>query len=240
MEPTLRIFLTAEWRELAMLNYAVDPRLLHSFVPSGTELDIWEGRCFLSLVGFRFIKTKVRGMAIPGHQNFEEVNLRFYVRRRATDGWRRGVVFIREIVPQRAIAVVARILYNEKYIALPMFHEISRREDGLSVEYGWTLRGRSNKLTVAVRGEAAVPAEGSQPHFITEHFWGYSAQPDSSCMEYRVEHPPWAVWTATGAHFEGDVAELYGQDFAVVLQREPDSALLAVGSGVTVYQGRRI
>ena len=240
MEPTARIFLTAEWRELAMLNYAIEPSLLHRFVPSGTELDIWEGRCFLSLVGFRFIKTKVRGMPIPGHRNFEEVNLRFYVRRRTGDGWRRGVVFIREIVPRRAIALVARVLYNEKYVALPMSHQIARRADGVDVAYGWTWRGRSNKLGVAVRGEPALPAPDSEAHFITEHFWGYSAQADGGCVEYRVEHPSWAVWTATKVHFEGDVAELYGQDFDTILQREPDSAFLAVGSGVAVYQGGRI
>jgi uncharacterized protein YqjF (DUF2071 family) len=240
MEQTPRIFLTAEWRELAMLNYTVDPGLLHRFVPQGTELDVWGGQYFLSLVGFRFIKTKVRGIPVPGHRNFDEVNLRFYVRRRVGDDWRRGVVFIREIVPKRAIAFVARVLYNEKYIALPMSHQIADREGSRDVEYRWTFHDRSNKLSVAVSGEAAIPAQGSEEHFITEHFWGYSAQPGGSCLEYRVEHPSWPVWIATKAHFEGDVAELYGQDLAAILQREPDSAFLAVGSPVTVYHGRRI
>jgi uncharacterized protein len=234
------VFLTAEWRALAMLNYAVDPGILQQFVPHGTEVDYWNNQCFVSLVGFRFIKTKVMGIALPLHRNFEEVNLRFYVRRRVGNEWRRGVVFIREIVPRRAIAAVAKIFYNEKYVALPMTHYIRQHDAGLDVQYQWTWHGTSNKLTVAVTGEAALPAEDSKAHFITEHFWGYSAQPDGGCIEYRVEHPSWTVWTAHRARFEGDAAELYGQELGTVLQREPDSAFLATGSPVTVYRGRKI
>jgi uncharacterized protein YqjF (DUF2071 family) len=99
-----RVFLTAEWRNLAMLNYEVDQSLLLPFVPSGTTLDQWEGKTYVSLVGFRFLKTRVLGLPVPFHTNFDEVNLRFYVRRRIAGDVRRGVVFIREIVPRWAIA----------------------------------------------------------------------------------------------------------------------------------------
>jgi uncharacterized protein len=235
-----RIFLIAQWRELAMLNYAVSPELLQKFVPRGTELDDWHGQFFVSLVGFRFIKTKVMGIPLPFHRNFDEINLRFYVRRRVGTEWRRGVVFVREIVPRRAIAAVAKFLYNEKYVALPMSHQIQRHDAGLDVQYRWTFRGMSNKLSLTVTGEAALPGEDSEARFITEHFWGYSMQPDGRCVEYRVDHPSWAVWTAHRARFEGDGAQLYGQDLAAVLRREPDSAFLAAGSAVTVYRGRRI
>ena len=234
------VFLTAEWHELALLNYAVEPNLLRAFVPKGTELDSFEDKCLVSLVGFRFLNTKVGGVSWPFHSNFDEVNLRFYVRRREDSEWRRGVVFIREIVPRRAIAAVAKFLYNEKYVALPMSHQIRHYDAGLDVQYQWTFQGKSNQLSVAVTGEAALPGEGSEAHFITEHFWGYSAQPDGGCIEYRVDHPSWAVWAAHTARFEGDAAQLYGKDLAAVLHREPDSAFLATGSPVTVYQGRRI
>jgi uncharacterized protein YqjF (DUF2071 family) len=86
-------FLTAEWRDLAMLNYEIDAAVLRPFVPAGTELDAWGGRTFVSVVGFRFLGTRVRGVPVPGHRDFEELNLRFYVRRVADDGPRRGVVF---------------------------------------------------------------------------------------------------------------------------------------------------
>jgi uncharacterized protein len=237
---TSRVFLTAQWRDLLMLNYAVNPGLLHRFVPRGTEPDCWNGTFFISLVGFRFINTRLAGLAVPFHCNFEEVNLRFYVRRREGEEWRRGVVFIREIVPRQAIAYLARTLYNEKYVALPMAHRIERRDGRLHVEYRWTHHGRRNQLSAAAEGEPCLPGENSEARFITEHYWGYSAQPDGGCLEYRVEHPSWAVWSADGAHFDGETAELYGADFAEVLRREPASAFLAAGSEVTVYRGRRI
>ncbi|HKD03053.1 MAG TPA: DUF2071 domain-containing protein, partial [Terriglobales bacterium] len=118
------VFLKADWRNLAMLNYEVEPSVLAAFVPAGTELDRWNGRLFVSLVGFRFLRTRVWGLPIPLHCNFDEVNLRFYVRRMEGSEIRRGVVFIREIVPRRAIATVARNLYGERYVALPMRHRL--------------------------------------------------------------------------------------------------------------------
>src|SRR5271154_1668882 len=166
-----KIFLTAEWRWLAMLNYEIDPMALASFVPAGTELDFWNGKAFVSLVGFLFQRTRVGGISIPFHRNFEEINLRFYVRRKADDGWRRGVVFIKELVPRSAIAFVARKFYNENYIALPMSHRIEKvREDIKSVSYSWQLNGREDFLKLAVHGQAQPLVDGSIQEFITEHY----------------------------------------------------------------------
>ena len=106
-------FLTAEWRYLAMLNYRVSPSLLYPLVPPGTELDLWNGTAYISVVGFKFQHTRVLGVPIPFHVNFEEVNLRFYVRRETNGAVRRGVTFIRELVPRAAIAGVAKLAYNE-------------------------------------------------------------------------------------------------------------------------------
>ncbi|HTO08358.1 MAG TPA: DUF2071 domain-containing protein, partial [Myxococcota bacterium] len=118
------VFLTAEWRDLAMLNYEIDPAVLEPRVPAGTELDAWSGRTFVSVVGFRFLRTRVLGVPVPYHVDFDEVNLRFYVRRKSGADWRRGVVFVKEIVPRRAIALVARVAYAENYVAHPMRHSI--------------------------------------------------------------------------------------------------------------------
>src|SRR5271154_358899 len=142
-------FLTAEWRWLAMLNYEIDPTALSLFVPAGTELDFWNGKACVSLVGFLFRDVRIGGIPIPFHRHFEEVNLRFYVRRKAEDGWRRGVVFIKELVPRKAIAVVARKFYNENYIALPMSHRIEKNQDEIkSVSYAWQFNGHENFLEV--------------------------------------------------------------------------------------------
>ena len=238
MEPD--VFLRAEWRHLAMLNYEIDPGLLRQFVPRGTELDRWNDRVYLSLVGFRFLKTRVRGMVIPFHSNFTEVNLRFYVSRKKGSELRRGVVFIREIVPPRAIALVARTFYNENYVALPMTHEIQANGDGKhTVLYRWRSAGQWSSMRLETSGEPQPLRESSQEQFITEHYWGYTRQQDGSTVEYRVDHPSWRVWSAAGAEFSGNVEALYGRGFASVLSRPPSSAFLAEGSPVTVLRGRR-
>lgn len=237
-----RSFLTAEWRHLAMLNYEVDPSLLLPFVPSGTELDRWNGKVFASLVGFRFLNTKLLGfLPIPLHSNFDEVNLRFYVRRKEGDELRRGVVFVREIVPRWAIAYVARTFYNEKYVALPMTHEVRRDDKGdMEVEYRWRCKGNWSGIHVETAGEAKLPGEGSVEQFISEHYWGYATQADGSSVEYRVTHPSWKVWQVRRAKFEGDAEDLYGREIATVLRGVPVSAFLADGSAVTVMRGRRL
>jgi uncharacterized protein YqjF (DUF2071 family) len=235
-----KTFLTAQWRELAMLNYNVDPALLRQFVPAGTELDLWNGHAFLSLVGFRFLNTKVLGISIPFHSSFEEVNLRLYVRRRDGLLVKRGVVFIREIVPRWAIAALARTLYNENYISLPMSHQVSTVDSGLAVTYTWNSGNRWNRISLTVKAGPEIPAPSSEEQFITEHYWGYASQKDGGCIEYQVAHPPWRVWSAPDARFEGDAEQLYGKALGAVLKQEPASAFLAEGSAVTVYKGRRL
>jgi len=240
-----RVFLTAQWQHLAMLNYEVDDRLLLPFVPAGTELDRWNGRIYASLVGFRFLNTKILGfLPIPLHSSFDEVNLRFYVRRQVGQETRRGVVFIKEIVPRRAIAFVARIVYQENYVALPMVHDIHFDRNILRVSYRWKTALKSkniwNTISLESIGNCEIPSEGSAEQFITEHYWGYAGQPGGGCVEYRVAHPSWRVWQARESAFDGDAEGLYGEDWAAVLRRKPASAFLAEGSAVSVMRGQRL
>ena len=239
MNPADRLpgrFLTAEWRHLVMLNYEVDAALLAPLVPAGTELDTWDGVTYASMVGFHFLDTRVLGIPIPFHRDFEEVNLRFYVRRRGPEGWRRGVVFVKEIVPRWAIATVARVLYNEKYDALPMRHRFA----GNTVEFGWKHRGRWSSLRATKEGAPEPLAPGSEAEFITEHYWGYAAQRGGGTVEYRVEHPAWRVWRASDAALEMDADALYGAGFVRALAGPPRSAFVAEGSPVVLRHGVRI
>jgi uncharacterized protein YqjF (DUF2071 family) len=225
-----------------MLNYEVDAPLLRALVPRGTELDAFGGRTFVSLVGFRFLRTRIFGaVPVPFHSNFDEVNLRFYVRRPDPSGQsRRGVVFIREIVPRRAIALVARIAYNENYSRCPMRHRVKRDGTGIAAEYAWRLAGKWLALRAEAEGQPALPVENSIEQFISEHYWGYSRQRDSGTVEYQVKHPQWGVWRSMKAEFEGDGEAVYGATFGEALARKPDSAFIAHGSGVSVFAGERI
>jgi len=229
-------FLSAEWRWLAMVNYAVDPAALRPYVPAGTELDVFRGRTYVSLVGFLFLNTKLWGLPVPFHRNFEEVNLRFYVRRKAEGEWRRGVVFIREIVPRRAIAWTARAFYGERYAAAPMRHTI----EGDRFCYGWRMAGRWNRLAVTRTGAPRPAAEGSEEQFITEHYWGYAARRGGGSLEYRVEHATWNLWAAAEAEASVAAAGIYGPAFAEALSGKPASAFLAEGSRVKVLWPRRV
>jgi hypothetical protein len=240
-EDSIGVFLTASWRHLAMLNYEIDPSQLLPFVPAGAELDFWNGKTFVSLVGFRFLNTKILGVPIPFHRNFEEVNLRFYVKRRSGHEFRRGVVFIKEIVPRRAIAFVARTFYGENYVSLPMSHKVEMDgEANLVVEYSWEMSPSRSAIHLKAAGQPAFPENGSEEQFITEHYWGYAAQKNESCVEYRVAHPPWTVWKAESSSVSGDLTPLYGKVFAAILRTTPTSAFLAEGSDVIVYRGRNI
>jgi uncharacterized protein YqjF (DUF2071 family) len=235
-------FLTAEWRHLVMLNYPVDGSILEPFVPAGTVLDTYKGQVYLSMVAFQFLRTRLLGVPVPFHQDFEEVNLRFYVRRFAQGDWKRGVVFIKELVPKAAVALVARWVYNENYVALPMRHRLETGTDGalLGLEYEWEYQGRWQALRASLAGQPFVPAPASLEEFITEHYWGYARQLDGGCVEYAVEHPRWRVWRTTSATLACEAVSLYGQSFAPALSAPPTSAFVAEGSSVTVHHGQSI
>lgn len=216
-----------------MLNYAIDPEILAPFVPDGTELDFHHGRTFVSVVGFLFLRTRLRGIPIPFHRDFEEVNLRFYVRHRGAEGWRRGVTFVRELVPRRAIAVVARVFYDEPYLAVPMRHNLVHDAEGLSAEYQWRREGRWETLGICAVGESFETAPNSHEEFITEHYWGYTKRAVGT-SGYQVEHPRWRVRSAKSWKFDANVATLYGPMFVETLKAEPVSAFIAEGSAIQV------
>lgn len=229
------VFLSAEWRHLVMLNYPVDPALLEPMLPPGVELDGFAGTTYVSVVGFLFLRTRVLGVGFPFHRDFEEVNLRFYVRHRAPDGWRRGVVFVRELVPRRIIATLARLFYSEPYSAFPMSHLVEQEEGKLRCRYAWRRNQKEEFVSAEATGAPALVAPGSLEEFITEHYWGYNAH--RGCTQYQVEHPPWRVWRATAAQFEAEVATLYGAGFVAPLSEPPASAFIAEGSPVLVRRG---
>ncbi len=238
---TQRVFLTAEWRDLLMLNYEVDPGLVLRHVPSGTELDSFGGKTYVSVVGFKFCRTRLLGrFAIPYHSDFNEVNLRFYVRRRVRGELRRGVVFIVEVVPKRMVAFVARRLYGENYMCSPMNHSCESEGANKALAFRWQIGGRWCGIAARSVGVPAPPLEGSLQQFITEHYWGYSLQPDGGCIEYQVAHAPWRLWTTESAELTGDTSYVYGSELAKVVQRRPDSAFIAEGSPVTVYRGEKV
>ena len=239
-----RRILTAQWRHLAMLNYAIDADALSSYVPNGTELESWKGEAIVSVVGFLFLDARLFGLPIPLHRKFEEINLRFYVRRKVGTEWRRGVVFVKELAPRRAVAWLANALYGERYEVVSMSHCIESDGDGSHamprVSYSWKNHVCEGVLRAHACGAAQRAAGDSIEAFITENYWGYTRLRDGSTLEYRVEHPPWSIWPVRDAVFTCDAASVYGRPFAEALTSKPVSAFLVDGSPVTVYGAARI
>jgi uncharacterized protein len=229
-------FLSAEWRDLIMVNYEVDREVLRPLLPNRTDFDLQDGRCFVSLLGFMFLNTRVLGIPIPFHVNFEEANLRFYVKRETADETRRGVCFIKEVVPRLAVAFVARTFWGEPYEAVSMTNSRSESE----VEYGWEYGDAVNRIAVSLGGTLGVPAEGSHAQFIIEHYWGYTKQSETRTDEYKVSHPKWELREIVSSTIDVDFERVYGPRFGFLSSLEPYSVLFAHGSEVAVYMGSKI
>jgi uncharacterized protein YqjF (DUF2071 family) len=226
-------FLTAEWRKLIMANYEIDPGILKKYIPAGTEFDTWDNKHYISLVGFMFLKTKLRGVTIPFHSNFPEVNLRFYVRYKFNNEWKRGVVFINEFVPRPAITFVANNLYKERYVTYKMKYkwELGNK---LKIGYYWKKNCGWNKLEVTANSKFNELSVGSKEEFITEHYWGYSSVDKNKTGEYEVAHPRWNIYPVETHNIDCDFKKLYGDDFDILNNRQPASVFLVEGSPVTI------
>ncbi|HWW23036.1 MAG TPA: DUF2071 domain-containing protein [Edaphobacter sp.] len=236
-----KTFLTAEWRKLIMANYVVPESLLRPYLPCGTELDTYNGQCYVSLVGFLFQETRLKGLRVPFHVEFEEVNLRFYVRRIDRTGLqKRGVVFIKELVPRFALSFVAKTFYEENYATVRMQHEWLRSGAGLSVAYRWGTKSAWHEMRVSAASEAQPIGIASEEEFFTEHYWGYTKLRAGGTSEYEVLHPRWQIYPVKQYAIDVDFGQVYGATFSDLSNQQPESLLLAEGSEVVVRSGARI
>jgi uncharacterized protein YqjF (DUF2071 family) len=233
-------FLKAEWRKLAIANYEIDSSLLKEFIPYGTELDFYHNKCYVSLVGFRFLNTKLLGLKIPFHINFEEVNLRFYVKRLENNEWKRGVVFIKEIVPKPAITMVANTIYHENYETLPMRHIWKESDHEYIVEYSWRKNSRWQTFRVRAGSKAEKIKQASKTEFITEHYWGYAKVSNLKTNEYEVTHPRWYAYEVKDYLIDVNFEHVYGAQFGFLSKQSPVSVMLAEGSEVSVEYKKKI
>jgi uncharacterized protein YqjF (DUF2071 family) len=233
-------FLRAEWRKLILANYIIDKEVLLKYVPAGTELDLWNGNCYVSMVGFMFKNTKLLGVKIPFHSNFEEVNLRFYVKRFDNGEWKRGVVFIKEIVPKRALTFVANTIYKENYETLPMKHSWTLVNGEQTIGYKWKKDGLWYSLSVQSSMERSMIDPRSEEEFIAEHYWGYAQVNSKKTNEYEVTHPKWEVYEVNDYKVDVDFKAVYGSDFEMLNNSKPTSVILAEGSKITVENKKSI
>ncbi|MBC5835950.1 DUF2071 domain-containing protein [Flavobacterium sp. F372] len=227
-------FLTAKWTNLALINYKIDAKILEKYVPNGTELDFWDNKCYISLVGFMFEDVKLLGLKIPLHTNFEEVNLRFYVKRFEEGKWKRGVVFIKEIVPKLALKIVANTVFKENYETLPMKHKMIENENTFNFTYEWKKEQKWHSIALETEKKLIKIEENSEAQFITEHYFGYTKVNHTKTFEYEVKHPIWKQYNVLNSKIDVDFKATYGDEFAFMKDLIPTSIILAKGSKVSV------
>lgn len=227
-------FLTAKWENLIMANYAVPPELLIPYLPKGTELDIFEGKAYVSLVGFLFSGIKIFTIPAFGLDTFEEINLRFYVIRRQGDKIKRGVVFINETVPYKAVAWLANKLYKEHYTAVPTrrFEQVS--PSSKQIEYFWKTGTDWNHIKVKASSVTEPMPAGGVEEFIFEHYYGYTRVSETASIEYAIAHRRWLTHSIKEYAVECDFNAMYGKGFSFLTHTKPDSVFMAEGSGVSV------
>ncbi|WDF62986.1 YqjF family protein [Flavobacterium sp. KACC 22763] len=233
-------FLKAEWKNLALVNYEIDAEILEKYLPAGTEIDIWDNKCYVSLVGFMFKNTRVLGLKVPFHIDFEEVNLRFYVKRFENSEWKRGVVFIKEIVPKKAITFIANTLYQEHYETQKMRHEIIENHNTNTFIYQWKNDKEWNTIEIETKKDLSKIEIDSEAEFITEHYFGYTKIDKETTFEYEVTHPRWKQLEVLNHTIDIDFEKNYGNDFGFLQTQKPTSVLLAQGSKITVKNKRKL
>ena len=233
-------FLKAEWKNLALFNYEIDAEILEKYLPAGTEIDIWHNKCYVSLVGFMFKNTKVLGLKVPFHVDFEEVNLRFYVKRFENGELKRGVVFIKEIVPKKAITFIANTLYQEHYETQKMRHEIIENKNSNTFIYQWKNDKKWNTIQLETTNILKEIEVDSEAEFITEHYFGYTKIDEQTTFEYEVQHPRWEQLEVLNHNIEIDFEKIYGNDFGFLQDTKPTSVFLAKGSKITVKNKRKL
>ena len=229
-------FLSAAWSNLFLVTYAVPSAELKPHLAPGLELDCLDGQAFVSLVAFQFVDTRVLGISWPGYRNFAELNLRFYVRHGAD----RGVMFVREFVPLRLVAWIARWFYNEPYVVAPFRAHIEDKPDCLDVDYRLERGGRVHVLQARGRKPAYLPDEGSTEHFFKEHCWGFGRTRRGHGLRYEVAHPAWSIYPIQSCKIDLDWALVYGPEWAFLQNAVPYSTILAAGSPVLVYSKGRL
>ncbi len=235
----MSIFLKAKWENIIMANYAVPQEVLKPYLPKGVELDLYKEEAYVSLVGFMFKGTRLFNIPIPYFGNFEEINLRFYVKRKEGDIEKRGVVFINETIPYKLVAWVANKLYKEHYTTIPTKHVINENENEKQIEYYWAKNKKWNSIKLLASAVAYKMENDSFEFFIYEHFLGYTKVDKYTTIEYELMHPSWEINKVESYSIDCNFAQMYGSDFEVLNHQKPTAVFMAVGSHVEVQWKRK-
>ena len=234
----MAIFLKANWENIIMANYEIDPTILKPYLPKGVEFDLYNGKCYISLVGFMFKNTKLFDVPIPFFGTFEEINLRFYVVSKEGDELKRGVVFINETIPYRLVAWIANKLYKEHYTVVPTKHQLIKTSESNHIQFEWLLQKKWNSIAVDFDSKTESMKTDSLEKFIYEHYYGYTKINEHQTEEYQLRHPSWKTHKINDYNIDCDFEVMYGKSFSILNQTKPTAVFIAKGSDVAIYWKR--
>ena len=234
----MKVFLKAKWENIIMANYQIEPELLLPFLPKGVSLDLYQGKAYVSLVGFMFKNTKLFDVPIPFFGTFEEINLRFYVVRKEGDELKRGVVFINETIPYRLVAWIANKLYKEHYTVVPTKHQLIKTSESNHIQFEWLLQKKWNSIAVDFDSKTESMKTDSLEKFIYEHYYGYTKINEHQTEEYQLRHPSWKTHKINDYNIDCDFEAMYGKSFSILNQTKPTAVFIAKGSDVAIYWKR--
>ena len=227
--------MTGAWKDLLVASYEVPKEALQPYLPEGVELDSWNGKHYMSLVALQCQDIQGLGVKVPGGDNFEQVNLRFYAKRNTPEGEKKGAVFIKQIVASEVVAFASKALLNESVSTASMSHKLTEETAEGEVSYRWDVNGTTSEMSAHRVGQAKPLVEGSQEEFLLENYNGFSVQRDGQTIEYKVEHPPWKTYEAANPVIDVDAVGLYGKELAKYLSGPPSSVIIVDGSKTAVF-----
>lgn len=235
----MKVFLKANWENIIMVNYEIPEEMLSKYLPKGVSVDLYNGKAYISLVGFMFKNTKIFNIPTFKLGTFEEINLRFYVSRKEGNETRRGVVFINETVPYKAVAWLANALYKEHYTVVPTKHTISKDSKNQKIKFEWLLQKKWNSIYVKNDLKSNEMERNSLENFIYEHYYGYTKIDEQTTEEYRLHHPSWRIHNVVDYEITCDFKAMYGNDFSVLNETKPTAVFIAEGSSVAIEWKRK-
>ena len=226
----MKTLLTAYWTNLLAATFEADETLLNKFLPRGTELNTWHGKYLISIVAFMFSKPAILNISAPFYRSFEEINLRFYVRYKENDQWKKGVVFIKEIAPARIIGLTAGWLYQENFIYLPLKHKFYANNKCQYISYSCKVKNQWGHLNMVCSSKDNEPGSERVQTFVRDHYWGYTKKSNNNTAEFLIEHRLWKIYQATDYDLNLNIGEIYGKDFTDLFLQKPISVILMDGS----------
>lgn len=208
-----------EWNDAVFLHWEVDLNALQALVPADLEIDLFEGKPWVSMVAFTM--QKIRPRYLPSFSpisDFHEINIRTYVKQDNKS----GVYFLSIEGGTRISCEIARALSELPY----RYSKISRSANLYHSEN----EGYRDKMEIRYEVGESIKEKSNLVLWLTERYALFQ-DTESSINEFEIHHLEWPI-------YEIDIIELdidYPR-FHKFMQRKPDRIHYSTGVKVIAWE----